>query len=165
MTAPMAIVIVNGVAIGKMRDIRVRETFNRGRVIGLGQLLLDELPILGWQGTLSAQFFLADLRRIFPNPDTSLHDPVRRDTGTDTAFADTLILQEQIQGGIQIDIMRRVAGTIDNGIVRDTNLETVASIRHAYLTSDAFNFTEGQISLRDVEFEYARPILFPLATP
>lgn len=161
-TAPLAIVIANGVPVGKLRDVTVNETISRARVVGLGQLMADELPPMAWTGTLSGSFYLTDLKRMFPSTNPNLYDPLRRDTGTDQAFADTLILQEQINGGFQIDMFRKVADVITNGIVTGTTLELISSIRGCYVSRDGFNVAEGQVGMRTVEFEYSRPILYPV---
>lgn len=36
MTAPLAIIRINSVAVGKMKNVRVTESIRRGRVVGLG---------------------------------------------------------------------------------------------------------------------------------
>ena len=46
MTAPLAIIQVNGVTVGKMRNIRITEQIRRGSIRGIGRLNPDELPAL-----------------------------------------------------------------------------------------------------------------------
>ena len=46
MTAPLAIIQINGVTVGKMKNVRITETIRRGRVSGLGVLNPSELPAL-----------------------------------------------------------------------------------------------------------------------
>ena len=57
-TGALAIIKVNGVAIGKMRDIRVNENFRRVRVPkGLGSIFADEFALVEWAGTISCSFY------------------------------------------------------------------------------------------------------------
>jgi len=57
LTGALAIIKLNGKPIGKMRNIRVSETINRGRVSGVGELTPQELPALQWNGTVSCSFY------------------------------------------------------------------------------------------------------------
>ena len=38
MTAPIALIQINGVTCGKMKNVRITESIRRGRVSGLGTL-------------------------------------------------------------------------------------------------------------------------------
>ena len=38
MTAPIAIIQINGVNVGKMKNVRITESIRRGRVTGIGAL-------------------------------------------------------------------------------------------------------------------------------
>ncbi len=154
MTAPLAIIKVGGVAIGKMRNIRVRESIQRGRVQGLGQLQKDELPAIAWEGTLSCSFFLIDFSK------SQIPGGLLRRAQSIEQWARTVLLQEE---GVSVDILRRVATSpIRNGTVPiESQLEVFASVRNAFLNSDSFNIDEGNIGGRDQEFEYLEPILFP----
>ena len=53
MTAPLAIIQINSVTVGKMKNVRLTENVRRGRVSGIGRMTPSELPALEWQGTLS----------------------------------------------------------------------------------------------------------------
>ena len=46
MTAPLAIIKINSVTVGKMKNVRITETIRRGRVTGVGRLNPEELPAL-----------------------------------------------------------------------------------------------------------------------
>jgi hypothetical protein len=159
MTAPLAIIKVNGVAIGKMKNIRVSESIQRGKVTGLGQLTKDELPALSWEGTISCGFFCIDLKT------SMIPGAINRAVQNVQEWADTVLLQED---GVQIDIMKKVkdpAGKKDSdfpGGVIKSKLVVFASIKQAFLNRENFDISEGQVSGRDVEMEYLEPILFPL---
>lgn len=155
MTAPLAIIKVNGVAIGKMRNIRVRESLQRARVQGLGQLNRDEVPVTSWEGTMSCGFFLIDYSK------SQIPGAILRTANSIEQWATTVLLQES---GVTVDLLRRVAvSPVRDGTVPiEADLEVFASVRNAFLTSDSFDIAEGQVGGRDQEFEYLEPILFPL---
>jgi hypothetical protein len=153
LTAPLAIIKVDGVAVGKMRNIRVTENTRRGRVSGIGQINPDELPALEWSGSLNCGAYMVDLSIPL------IKDSLIRKAQTVEDFVNTVLLQED---GVQIDIMRRVKDTQDpNTKIIKTKLETFASIKGCFSTREGFDISEGQIAGRDVDFEYTTPILFP----
>jgi hypothetical protein len=156
MTAPLAIIKVNGVAIGKMKNIRCTENIRRGRVQGIGELTPSEVPALEWSGTLNAGFYSIT----FNNQDELIKTALLRNVNTLQEFVDTVILQET---GITIDIMKKVKDYQDpaTGIIYPL-LEVFATIIGAFSTKEGFDISEGQISGRDVDFEYITPILFPI---
>lgn len=156
MTAPLAIIKVNGIAIGKMKNIRVNENIRRGRVQGIGELTPSELPALEWSGSLNAGFYSIS----FNNQDELIKTALLRNVNTLQEWVDTVLLQEN---GIQIDIMKKIKDFQDpnTGIIYP-QFELFASIRGAFSTKESFDISEGQISGRDVDFEYLTPILFPV---
>jgi len=165
LTAPLALIRVNGITIGKMRSIRCTESIRRGRVVGLGQLVVDELPALEWNGTLSAEFMTIDLKK------SMIPGAINRIAKTVEEWTNNVLLQED---GVQIDIMKRVKDPQqpDNlfpNVSPDPNFiqrnitgtfEVFASIKGNFLTREGFNISEGSISSRDVEFEYTTPIIY-----
>lgn len=166
LTAPLAVIRVNGITIGKMRNIRVTESLRRARVVGLGQLVPDELPVVEWSGTLTAEFMTIDLKK------SMIPGAINRISANVEDWTNTVLLQED---GIQIDIMKRVkdpqqADNLFPNLSPDPKFiqrqisgkfELFASVKAAFMTREGFNISEGSISGRDVEFEYKTPILYP----
>lgn len=153
MTAPLAIIRVNGVAVGKMKSIRCTETIRRAKVVGLGALVASEYAPLDWSGSLNCGFFMIDLRK------SAIPGALLRVTQTVQEWEDTLLLSNS---GVQIDIMRKVEDVLlPTGVIRP-KLEVFASIKGCFISRESFDISEGQISGRDVDFEYTTPILFPL---
>lgn len=155
MTAPLAIIQINSVTVGKMKNVRVTEQLRRGRVTGLGSLTPSELPAVEWSGNLSCSSYtinfnlLANVSKkgMFRNAD-SLEE-----------WANAILLQED---GLEISILRKVKdGQIDSetGLV-SSKYETFAKVSGAFATREGFDIQEGQISGRDTDFEYLTPILF-----
>jgi hypothetical protein len=155
LTAPLALIKVNGIVIGKMKNIRCTENIRRGRVSGIGQLTPDELPALEWSGTLNCGFYAVEFAVGI------MKSALIRNVNTLDEFVDTVLLQEN---GIQIDVTRKVKDTGPDpttGIIV-SKLEIFASVKGCFLTREGFDISEGQISGRDADFEYTTPILFPL---
>ena len=152
MTAPLAIVKVNGVPVGKMKNIRVTETIRRGKVLGLGALTPSELPALVWDGNLTAGFYLINFSQ------ETIQTAWPREVQSVDEFVNTVLLQED---GVQLDILRKVKDfTQQNGVIVP-KFEIFASIVGCFATREGFDITESQISGRDMDFQYLTPILYP----
>lgn len=155
MTAPLAIIQINSVTVGKMKNIRITENIRRGRVAGIGRLNASELPPLEWQGTLSCSSYTINFNLLL----NKLKKGFYRNAGSLEAWANALLLEE---GGLEIAILKKVKdGEIDaeTGLT-NTKYETFAKVAAAFVTREGFDIQEGQISGRDADFEYLDPILF-----
>jgi len=153
MTGPLAIVKVQGVAVGKMKSIRCTENVRYGKTIGLGNMAPDEMMPLDWSGTLNCGAFLIDLRQ------SVLPGILSRVAQTPTQFFDTLLLNPD---GVQVDIMRKIYGSTNAQGIITPIYEIVASIKMLFGTRESFDITDGQISGRDIDMEYTTPFLFPV---
>jgi hypothetical protein len=157
LTAPLALIRVqtpNGLfTIGKMKNIRVNESIQRGKVMGIGVLTPDELPALAWDGTLSCSFYLVEFKK------QAIEGALQRTVQSLEEFVDTVILNEV---GVQVDLLRKVAaGPPDpiTGIIQST-LQEFASITGVFITRESFDVTENAISGRDSEFQYLKPVMY-----
>lgn len=154
-TAPLAIIQINSVTVGKMKNVRLTETIRRGKVSGIGRLNPDELPAVEWQGTLSCSSYTINFNLLANVSQLGTF----RNAGTVESWANAILLQED---GLEISILRKVAdGPIDaqTGLVT-TKYETFAKVSGAFATREGFDIQEGQISGRDTEFEYINPVLY-----
>lgn len=157
LTAPLALIKMNGVPIGKMKNISATEDINRAPVRGIGRLTLDQVPALTHQGTLNCSSYLIDFNRtIFDNND--LAAAMFRGVQTAQEFADNILLQEV---GIQLDIYRKISIGQNNFGVQQAGFETFASISGLFITRESMNISESQISGRDCSFMYTDPIVYP----
>lgn len=155
MTAPLAIIKINSVTVGKMKNVRITETIRRGRVTGVGRLNPEELPALEWSGSLSCSSYTINFNLL---ANVSKHGTFRN-AATVEEWANAILLQE---AGLEISILRKVKdGEIDaeTGLVK-TKYETFAKVNSAFTTREGFDVQEGQISGRDTDFEYLEPILY-----
>ena len=155
MTSPLAIIQINSVTVGKMKNVRLTENVRRGRVGGIGRMTPTELPALEWQGTLSCSAYTINFNLLL----NKLKKGFYRNAGSLEAWANALLLEEN---GLEISILRKVKdGEIDpdTGMV-NTKYETFAKVTGAFATREGFDIQEGQISGRDGDFEYLEPVLF-----
>ena len=155
MTAPLAIIQINSVTVGKMKNVRLTENVRRGRVSGIGRMTPSELPALEWQGTLSCSAYTINFNLLL----NKLKKGFYRNAGSLEAWANALLLEEN---GLEISILRKVKdGEIDpeTGMV-NTKYETFEKVTGAFATREGFDIQEGQISGRDGDFEYLEPVLF-----
>ena len=155
MTAPLAIIKINSVTVGKMTNVRITETIRRGRVTGVGRLNPEELPALEWSGSLSCSSYTINFNLLANVSKLGTF----RNAATVEEWANAILLQE---AGLEISILRKVKdGEIDTetGLVK-TKYETFAKVNAAFATREGFDVQEGQISGRDTDFEYLEPILY-----
>lgn len=155
MTAPLAIIQINSVTVGKMKNVRITENIRRGRVAGVGQLNPSELPALEWQGQMSCSSYTINFNLLA----NKLKKGTFRNAGSIESWANAILLQED---GLEIALLRKVKdGEIDadTGLVA-TKYENFAKVNGAFATREGFDLQEGQISGRDTDFEYLEPILY-----
>jgi len=152
LNAPIAIIKVGGVAIGKMKNVRCTESFRLVPIAGIGQLHKDEMKVVDWSGSLNCSSWLVNLYA------PMIPGSLNRQVNSIQDFENTLLLQED---GVQIDIMRKVAlSTNAQGIIIPT-LEVVASILGCFISREGWDLSEGQVSGRNCDFEYTTPFIFP----
>lgn len=157
-TAPIAIIYVNSVAVGKMKNVRLTETIRRARVTGIGRLNPEEIPPVEWTGNLSCSAYTVDFNLLM----NSSQKGTFRNMTTVEAWANAILMDES---GIEIAVMRKVKdGEPDpvTGLIT-TKEEVFARISSAFPTRESFDLQEGQISGRDTEFEYLNPVLYNLS--
>ena len=155
MTAPLGVIKVDGVVIGKIKNIRVTENIRRGRTTGIGRLTPDELPALDWSGSCNCGFYAIKMN----SQDILTKKGILRNVNSLDEFVNTVLLQED---GVQIDILKKIKDFQDeNGIIHP-QFQVYATIRGCFSTREGFDISEGQISGKDMDFEYKDPILFPI---
>jgi hypothetical protein len=154
LTAPLAVIKVQGITVGLMKNIRCTETMRRGRVSGIGELTASELPALEWNGTLSCQFYTIKF------DETGIPNALKRKAPSLQAFIDNVLLQED---GVDITIFKKVKDAVDptTGLI-SSDLEEYATISGCFVDRESFDVSEGQISGQDQDFTYITPIIYSL---
>lgn len=153
LTAPLAIIKIKGVTVGKIKNIRVQENYQRGDVRGIGALISQEKPILGIQCSFSCSSYVISVAKL-----GTIDNPfVLRGATTIDQFVNTVLTQDN---GVDIYIMKKGAAVVSNtGIVTEASEENMFVIKNAFLTSNSFDIQEGQIAGSDLSGEYLEPIL------
>lgn len=152
LTAPLAIIKIKGTTVGKLKNIRVQENYQRGDVRGIGALISQEKPILGIQCSFSCSSYVISVAKL-----GTIDNPfVLRGATTTDQFVNTVLTQDS---GVDIYIMKKGAKTVSNGIVTEASEENLFVIKNAFLTSNSFDIQEGQIAGSDLSGEYLEPIL------
>jgi hypothetical protein len=151
-TAPRAVIKINGIASGYMRNVTVTENVQRANVQGISNLALQEVPPTSISCTLNCDFFFISLKR----PEVRAFFP--RDFGLD-AIINTLILGEV---PIQVHMYKKAIVKQENGVVTqvDNEGETLGIVRDFYPNSESFNIAEGQVSGINVSGIYLTPMFF-----
>jgi hypothetical protein len=157
MTSALAVIKIAGEPVGRMRSIRVTESFRRGDVRGLGEVISQEKPVIGWDGSLTCSFYTIDLKRL--GTVASKKWGFNRQTGDLLKFVNTFILNEV---GIDIYIYKKFADSVDptTGLVTAVGDGDFAVIEKAFPNNQSFDISEGAISGTDATFDYLHPILF-----
>jgi hypothetical protein len=152
LSAPIAVIKINGFASGYMQTVRCTENIQRGEVKGIGNLTLQEVPAVGYTCQLTADFFFISLKR------PEIQALVNR-AGSVKQFLDTLSLAEF---PIQIHLYKKKKLAELNNLVTevDNEGETIAVIRDFYPDSQSFNIAENQVSGINITGRYLTPVCF-----
>lgn len=152
LTAPLALIKVNGVTVGKMKNIRITETFRRGRVSGIGELTPQEVPALEWNGTLTCQFYEISFA------ETGIPEGIKRKAPSLLDFVDNVLLQEN---GVDIVIFKKIKDEVDpnTGLIKG-KLREHATVTGCFIDREGMDINESQISGHDQDFTYINPILY-----
>lgn len=162
-TGAIAIIKVKGFAVGKMRDVRVTENFQRIPVPkGLGSIFDDELALVKWSGSCSCSFMEVSYKA------SGIKDAVRRVFGANILsqiasgnnianFEDQAVLDDL---GVDLEIYKKIADIIDpaTGLIIPKAIP-YSSLGGLFIESDSVNISEANVAGRDQTFRYLRPVV------
>ena len=133
MTAPLAVIKIDGIAVGKIKNIRATENYQRGDVRGLGEITSQEKPALSFNGTFSMSWYTIDLKKL----GTVKNPFINRVAGDINEWSNTFMLNET---PIDIFIYKKGAKTTDEttGIVTEIQEEDFAVIKNCFIDSQNF---------------------------
>jgi polygalacturonase len=156
----LGILKVNGIIIGKAKNVRATETFGRIEVMGIGTIIPSEKPVTRWSGSLSASF----IEFVFNK--TGIPGAVKRifDNVASQALAGNPSFEDQVvldNDGVTLDIFKKVEDFIDpvTKIIRPKVIPYV-TVRNLLIESDGFDLSEGALAGHDQQFAYLTPITF-----
>lgn len=151
LTGPLASIRVNGITIGRMKSVRADENFPRGSVVGLGEVVQLEAPLLSHKGTLQCEEYAVDYK-------SDGIQSLIREAGSVQQFIDNVLLNEQ---GVQVVVFKKVVDSIDPS----TNLAKpkyipFATLNRVLLDREGFNVSESQIGGKTQSFIFLDPIIY-----
>lgn len=151
LTAPIALIKVNGQVVGRARNIEVRETFRRVPVYGIGEGTPVEIPFTQWSGTVSCGFYETKFT------ETGMPGGVKRNAVSKQEFIDNVVLDSK---GIDIVLFKREEDTQDpnTGLRRGRWTEHL-TVRGCFLEGDGMDLTEAQLGGHNQNFSYKDPVL------
>ena len=163
LTGALAIIKVNGNAVGLMRNVRISESTRRVVVRGLGSIVPKEAPVVEWSGTVSCSFYEINYAT------SGIKDAIRRDVGVgnttsqiasgndQTNFEDNLVLD---QFGVQLDVYKKLKDIVDpaTGLIIP-QVKPYAIVGRCMIESDNVTIDEGNVSGRDQSFMYLDPVV------
>jgi hypothetical protein len=161
LSAPLAIIYLDGTPIGKMRDIQLNEQYTRANVTELGNIYNVEVPIVGTNFTFTASASVIDLRRI-----GDVKNGLVVDINDTEEVAKALILGEL---GCTLEVYRLVK-TDKKQLALDskydpaaTNLaansqpELLVKVQNCFIESRSFQLSDGQVATQQISGRYLTP--------
>lgn len=150
LTAPLALIKVNGKVVGRMKNLTVTETFRRVTVYGLGEATPQELPMTQWNGSLTAGFYEVKF------DETGIPGAVSRNADSVRAFIDNIVLDNK---GVDVVLLKRVEDTVDDNGLRVGKWIEHITIKGAFMEQESLDLSEGQVAGHNQNFAYKTPIL------
>jgi hypothetical protein len=159
-TGAIALIKVSGRAVGLAKNVRISEQYSRQPVQGLGTILLSELAVTSFSGTLSCDYYLIDFQNdAFPESiDRNFNNVASQALTGGTSFEDQLTLSTL---GFDFSVYKRVQDLIDpvTGVITP-KVAPICTARNCFIESDSLDISEGSISGRSQSFRYLTPITY-----
>lgn len=152
-TAPLAIIKINNQSVGKIKQLSFTENIQRGEVIGLGELTLQEAPAVAIRCQFQAGAYMINLKKL-----GTIKDPFWPVDALDAkTLLNTILLGET---PVTIHVYRKTAGAIDaNGIVTSEGaMERIGIISDCYVNSRSWEISEGNLAGKQISGIYFTPI-------
>ena len=152
-TAPLAVIMINGKKVGKIRNLTFTENIQRGEVQGIGSLTLQEVPAVAMRCQFQASSYMINLKTFGTE-----NDPfVAQNLKSVQELVNTLLLGE---APVTIAVYKKTSGSVNNeGIVTSEGaLERIGIANDCYLDSRSFEISEGNISGKNISGRYLTPM-------
>jgi hypothetical protein len=152
-TAPLAIIKINNQSVGKIRNLSFTENLQRGEVMGLGEVTLQEAPVTSIRCQFQAGSYMLNLKKL-----GTVKDPFWPVDALDAkTLLNTIILGET---PVSIHVYKKTAGAVDaNGIVTSEGpMERIGIISDCYVNSRSWEISEGNLGGKNISGIYFTPI-------
>lgn len=161
-TGAIALVKVEGLVVGKIRNFRYSEDIRREEVRGLGTIIASEIPVVSWSGRLSCDFFETTFKEggITNAINRRANAILSQAISGGYSFEDNLVLNEE---GVQIDLFKKVKDVVDPQTkqIRPV-LRPFAVLTSCFIEGDGFDLSDGAVGGRNQSFRCLYPIVYPL---
>lgn len=151
-TAPKAYIKIDNKVAGFVRNLQFAENISRANVQGLGNLLKQEIPPVGYDCTWTVDQFFIDFKQ--PVIEGMMHR-----LGSVKAIVDTLVLGEL---GFAIAIYSKTIQTQDSNTKMVTQVDptgqTICLLNPCFVNNQAFSLAEGGVSGYNISGVYINPI-------
>ena len=151
-TAPRAYIKIDNKVAGYVRNLQFAENVNRANVQGLANLLLQEVPPVGYQCTFTVDQFFIDFKQ--PVMEGMMHR-----LGSVKAIVDTLVLGEL---GFALAIYSKTIQSQDSNTKMVTQVDptgqTICLLNPCFVNNQAFSLAEGGIAGYNISGIYLLPI-------
>ena len=151
-TAPRAYIKIDNKVAGYVRNLQFSENVARANVQGLGSLLLQEVPPVGYQCNFTVDQFFLDFKQ--PVLEGMMHR-----LGSVKAIVDTLVLGEL---GFALAIYAKTIQTQDANTKMVTAVDptgqTMALLNPCFVNNQAFSLAEGGVAGYNISGIYLNPI-------
>lgn len=151
-TAPQAYIRIDNQIAGFVRNLQWQETAQRANVQGLGSLILQEVPPVGYQCTFTVDQYFIDLN-------TPVMEGMLHRLGSVQAIIDTLTLGEL---GFALEVYKKkiVQQDATTKMVTQVNEtgKTIVMLNPCFVNNQSFSLAEGALAGYNVTGIYLNPI-------
>lgn len=164
-SAPLAIIKMGGAAIGKIRNLNFTEQIQRGEVQGIGEVNLQEAPVVSVRCQFQAGSFAIDIKHLGSGNNNDPFWPV------EAADAQTLlksIILGETPVMIEVYKKRRTDSSV-NQVNRgtagqelytgDITWDQIGVARDCYVNSRTFELSDGAIAGKNISGIYLTPMV------
>lgn len=152
MTASLAIIKVDGKAIGNMRSLRFTENVGLVNVQGIGSPTVKEFAATVITCSFSASMYAFDFNR------DGIPGLENREVPTVREYCNALFLGSK---PIDLYIYRKVAKDPNDPLPTESKEKLFAVVRGVKLESTNFELNEGQVAGRNITGRYTDPVITP----
>lgn len=151
-TSPKAYIKIDNKVAGYVRNLQFAENITRANVQGLGNLLLQEVPPVGYQCTFTVDQFFIDFKQ--PVMESMMHR-----LGSIQAIVDTLVLGEL---SFAIAVYQKTILAQDSNTKMVTQVDptgqTIILLNPCFVNNQAFSLAESGVAGYNISGLYLNPI-------
>lgn len=148
--------------VGKMRNVRLQESFRRVSVKGIGTIFSVEEAVVDFNATLSCDFMFvsADISTLPGVLNRTVSNIISQIDNGAVSLEDQLVLDSDT--GVSLKIFKKIEDVIDaaTGLIVPKK-KPIALINNLLIESDNLDVSEGAISGRNQTFKYLLPYTIP----